>query len=270
MKVTKSDLFNREFKLSYILLVEDNPGDACLIREYLAEKGILALQIAHVDTLAKAQEQLTGSNFDVVLLDLNLPDSKGLDGFEVIHAMIPSLPIVILSGVEDEALAIQAVHKGAQDYLVKGEVNGQFLLRCMRYALERQHIRDEIEKERILSRSIVDTLEHPILVLDERMLVLRANRRFYQTFQVAPEETERQPLLDVAEGRLSHDRLLERLQHVMENKCDSIQLELSPVVVSGTKKRFVLHARVLYQSIDRPCLILISIEEKESSGSEDV
>src|ERR671933_197158 len=109
------------------LLVEDNPGDARLIREMLREAGA-------------GLEQLASSGADVMLLDLSLPDSGGFATFEAAHGAAPDVPIVVLSGLDDEALAVRAVQEGAQDSLVKGRVDGGIILRSMRYAIERQRL----------------------------------------------------------------------------------------------------------------------------------
>lgn len=133
-----------------VLLVEDNPGDARLIREMLAEGRATAWPIEHVDRLAPGLDRLARPGIDLVLLDLSLPDSQGLDTFRRTHAQAPQVPIVLLSGMTDETLAVQAVQEGAQDYLLKGQIDGPFLVRAMRYAIERQ--RAEEERRQLLAR----------------------------------------------------------------------------------------------------------------------
>jgi len=124
-----------------VLLVEDNPGDARLIQEYLrdAEGGF---RLVRVEALARGIEQLQASPVDVVLLDLSLPDSQGLETFETLHRFFPMVPVVVLSGLADEEVAVAAVRAGAQDYLVKGQVDGHLIGRAVRYAIERQHLED--------------------------------------------------------------------------------------------------------------------------------
>lgn len=132
-----------------VLLVEDNPSDVDLIQEAL-EEGALdpalsgpALRLEQVDRLAAALERLATGEIDVVLLDLSLPDSHGFETFVRLQAASPSTPVVILSGLDDEAMAIRAVREGAQDYLVKGQVDGKTLTRSIYYAVERKHAQDE-------------------------------------------------------------------------------------------------------------------------------
>jgi len=120
-----------------ILLIEDNPGDARLIREALAQAGDPAMQVEWVDRLAKGMERAAGGGFDVGILDLSLPDSRGLESFQRLHGHVPRLPVVVLTGLDDEELALKAVGDGAQDYLVKGAVKAAALTRVLRFAIER-------------------------------------------------------------------------------------------------------------------------------------
>lgn len=120
-----------------VLLVEDNPGDARLLRETLAGAGTTRFVITHVDRLAEAVARLARERFDVVLLDLHLPDSSGLETFSRAHENAPGAPIVVLTGLDDEDMAIRAVQAGAQDYLIKGQVPSTLLVRALRYAMER-------------------------------------------------------------------------------------------------------------------------------------
>lgn len=131
-----------------VLLIEDNPGDARLIREMLANVPAARLRLQHADRLAAGLERLEEA--DVVLLDLSLPDSHGLETFQRLRDAAPGLPVVVLTGLDDETLAVRAVQEGAQDYLPKGQVDGQLLVRSMRYAIERK--RAEEERARLLVR----------------------------------------------------------------------------------------------------------------------
>ena len=126
-----------------ILLIEDNPGDARLIREALSTAGE-ATEVQCADRLAKGLELLEHDRFDAVLLDLSLPDSRGLSTFEQLHRRAPSVPIVVLTGLDDEELALRAVREGAQDYLVKGAVKSSTILRIIRFAIERNRVMDSV------------------------------------------------------------------------------------------------------------------------------
>lgn len=120
-----------------VLIVEDNPGDARLLRETLATAGTPRFVVTHVDRLGEALNRLASERFDVVLLDLHLPDGEGLETFSRAHQNAPAAPIVVLTGLDDEDMAIRAVQAGAQDYLIKGQVPSTLLVRAVRYAMER-------------------------------------------------------------------------------------------------------------------------------------
>jgi serine phosphatase RsbU (regulator of sigma subunit) len=129
-----------------VLLIEDNPGDARLLRELLVEAGSTRFRLEHVLRLSAGLERLAAGGVDLVLLDLSLPDSRGLSTFHKTHACAPQVPLIVLSGLNDEELAIKTVQEGAQDYLVKGHADGLLLVRAMRYAIERK--RAEVELAR--------------------------------------------------------------------------------------------------------------------------
>ncbi|MBA3539525.1 MAG: response regulator [Deltaproteobacteria bacterium] len=132
--------------ITHILLVEDNPGDARLIREVLAEGTPFGHELTHVDRLKLGLERLAAHAVDVVLLDLSLPDARGLEGLRRAHASFPLIPIVVLTGVNDEALALEALQAGAQDYLVKGEADSRLIVKAIRYAIERGRAEEATRK----------------------------------------------------------------------------------------------------------------------------
>jgi DNA-binding NtrC family response regulator len=117
-----------------ILLVEDNPIDVALLREMLGEINTVQFELTHCNTLSRALTLLSKGSFGIILLDLSLPDGNVLDTVARTHAAAPHVPIVVMSGLGDEELAVRALHEGA---LVKGHVDSNLLIRAMRYALER-------------------------------------------------------------------------------------------------------------------------------------
>ena len=120
-----------------VLLVEDNPGDARLIQELLDETKPPFVDLTHAKTLAAAVQHLGTPGTDVIILDLSLPDSTGLETISGIQTKVSQIPVIVLTGLEDEELGLKAVQQGAQDYLVKGHVDGSLLTRAVRYAKER-------------------------------------------------------------------------------------------------------------------------------------
>jgi CheY-like chemotaxis protein len=123
-----------------VLLVEDNPVDVLLLREELSGLAGDNFIVSEVERLSEATQVLTTETFDVVLLDLGLPDSQGLDTFLELQKTTPDVPIVVMSGLDDESLAVEAVRKGAQDYLVKDKSDAFVLRRSIAYAIERQQL----------------------------------------------------------------------------------------------------------------------------------
>jgi signal transduction histidine kinase len=127
-----------------VLLVEDNLGDARLLYEGLEEALPGQFQMTHARRLSEALEYLWKETYHVVLLDLGLPDSHGIDTLVLTRAQAPSVPIVVLTGFQDESLGDQALKEGAQDYLVKGQVDSKLLARSMRYAIARKAVAEAL------------------------------------------------------------------------------------------------------------------------------
>jgi two-component system cell cycle response regulator len=127
-----------------VLLVEDNDIDADLTQDLLSEWSMEEFQITRAKTLAEGFAFLSHDRFDAVLLDLSLPDAFGLPTVRQVHAMNPTVPVVVLSGVADQSLALQAVQQGAQDYLVKGQGHPELLARSIRYAIERKRAEEHL------------------------------------------------------------------------------------------------------------------------------
>lgn len=124
--------------MTELLVVEDSPGDARLLREMFNDEKGVTTAMTHVATMADAERHLAGNVVDIVLLDLGLPDAQGLDAVRRAHAAAPGVPLVVLTGMDDERRALEALHEGAQDYLVKGQIDSRSLLRALRYAIERK------------------------------------------------------------------------------------------------------------------------------------
>ena len=143
----------------HVLLVEDNDDDALLIRESLSGT---ALEIDRAERLSTALAQLTLGKFDAVLLDLSLPDAWGLDTIRRLRREAAAVPIVVLTGLNDEEIAMRAVEEGAQDYLFKGQVDGHLLARSLRYAIQR-HRAEETLKERNRELLILQKISETIL-----------------------------------------------------------------------------------------------------------
>jgi signal transduction histidine kinase len=179
-----------EEKPIQVLLVEDDADDAMLLREMLAETERFEFEVRNVKRLDEALRVARAERFGVVLLDLSLPDSSGLDTFRDLHRELPELPVVVLTGLDDETVAVAAVHGGAQDYLVKGQANGSVLARSIRYAIERQrtsHYRALLtERERF--DTAVSQMSDGIIVTETDWRIATANRAACRLLDVAVDD----------------------------------------------------------------------------------
>jgi signal transduction histidine kinase len=149
-----------------VLLVEDNPGDAMLMRDLLEEPDAAAHgpapRVLDADRVSEARALLAAVRVDAVLLDLSLPDARGLDTVARVREAAPHLPIVVLTGLDDEAVAVQAVQAGAQDYLVKGAVTGLGVRRALRRAIERQRLLDAARRATRARDEVLGVVAHDL------------------------------------------------------------------------------------------------------------
>jgi PAS domain S-box-containing protein len=164
------------------LLVEDNPADERLIREIVKESPGETFHFEHVTRLDSARERLRRESFDVVLLDLGLPDSQGMQTLQAMQEASGGVPIVVLTGLDDEGFALEAVRAGAQDYLVKGRFGRELLVRTVRYAVERKLAEAKVLRERQRLHDVLETLPFMICLLTPGYRVAFANRGFRERF----------------------------------------------------------------------------------------
>jgi PAS domain S-box-containing protein len=170
------------------LLVEDNPGDARLLRETLADAGMTIVSVVHVTRLREAHARLAREHFDVVLLDLSLPDADGLETIVRTHEYAPCVPIVVLTGTDDEDLAVKAVRGGAQDYLVKGQGDGHLLVRAIRYAIERKRAEEVMARREEYFRSLIENALDIITTLSDEGAIRYASPAVERVLGYRPEE----------------------------------------------------------------------------------
>jgi len=182
-----------------ILLIEDNPGDARLIQEMLKEVPD-NLSIIVSQELKSGVEFLTSSDVDVVLLDLGLPDSSGIETLTKLQTQFPHLPVVITTSVDDEALAIRAVRQGAQDYLVKGLIDGILLRRTLLYSIERKQMQEALQHSETRYRTLVESAPDGIATIDPEARITDCNRALASLLGYSVEEVRGRPAGEFTPG----------------------------------------------------------------------
>jgi signal transduction histidine kinase len=195
-----------------VLLVEDSPSDAGLLRESLETNEFERFTFVLTETLAEAVALLRRESFDVLLLDLTLPDSSGADTFRRARAAAPHLPIVLLTGVEDERIGLEAVRHGIQDYLIKGQAYGRQTVRAIRFAIERKRSEELLKEAEIALQRERNQLE---VRVRERTAELSETNRALQA--------EMQQRQHAEEG---HRLVLRRLSEAQETERGRISREL--------------------------------------------
>ena len=173
-----------------VLLIEDNPGDVQFIQEMLVEANATRFELECVDQLAAGLVRLAANDIGVVLLDLDLPDSQGLATFAKAYAQSPRVPIVVMSGCADEDLAIKTVQEGAQDYLVKGQINSDLLVRAISSAIEHKRAEETLRAQALIFENIHDS----IVMTDLEGNIIRWNPAAERMFGYYKDEVFRKTL----------------------------------------------------------------------------
>ena len=180
-----------------ILLVEDNPGDVRLIQVYLAEAGMASSELTHTDRLADGIRRVGEVDFDVVLLDLSLPDASGLETVTKMHEAAATRPIVVLTGLNDGTVAREALRKGAQDYLMKGQIDSPLLVRAIHYAIERKQAETALRESEERYRDLFENATDLIQSVGPAGNFIFTNRRWRETLGYSEDEVARLTLFDV-------------------------------------------------------------------------
>lgn len=167
-----------------LLVVEDTDADFRLVVEYLKESRMASFEITRSQTLSDALKALSENKPDAVLADLGLPDSRGLTIVDKISKADPNIAIIVLTGLDDEKMGIDALNKGAQDYLVKGRLQGELLDKSIRYAIERKQAEEEVKRSEQKLRTILEAIPSTILIMDDHLMVKTVNGASKQTFGI--------------------------------------------------------------------------------------
>src|SRR6202048_125547 len=152
--------------IKVLLLVEDNPADVRLLREMFREQGAHRTELTQVETMGQAEKHLAGGAVDIILLDLGLPDAQGLESIRRARAVAPHVPLVVLTALEDESMAAQALQAGVQDYLIKGQIDARGLLRALRYAVERKSMQEELFEEKERAQVTLNSIGDAVICTD--------------------------------------------------------------------------------------------------------
>jgi signal transduction histidine kinase len=158
-----------------VLLIEDSPSDAALLQERIILSSDRSISVSIVQSLREAGESLANNHTDAVLLDLTLPDSMGLDTVRWARRVCSNLPVVVLTGVNDEQTGVEAVRMGIQDYLVKGQVDSLTIVRAIRYSIERKRFEEALAGERANLQAIFDAVNVGMFLIDEKGHLKRVN-----------------------------------------------------------------------------------------------
>ncbi len=179
MAIKEPELLDPEVPPMNVLVVEDNPTQSTLLRLHLRKLGFT---VDCVTTLSACLERLTKPGIDVVLLDLSLPDSSGIESFYRVHSLSENMPIVVLSALDDQQVALEALHNGAQDYLIKGRVSDDSIVRCLRYAIERNRVETALRQSERITRLIIDNSLDAFIAIDEEGIITDWNLQAEKLF----------------------------------------------------------------------------------------
>lgn len=182
-----------------ILLIEDDPADARLLREMFNDRRSPDVQLVHVELMSDAEALVARNPFQAILLDLGLPDAEGIEAVQRIRLAAPRTPLIVLTGRNDESMATRTLQEGAQDYLLKGQIDAAGLLRAIRYAIERKATQQALMQERELAQVTLNCLGEAVTCTDTAGNI---------TFMNLAAETMSGWRLHEARGRHVHDIFL--------------------------------------------------------------
>jgi diguanylate cyclase (GGDEF)-like protein/PAS domain S-box-containing protein len=152
--------------IKVLLLVEDNPADVRLLREMIHEQALHQTELTQVETMGQAEKHLAANAVDIILLDLGLADAQGLQSIRRARAVAPGVPLVVLTGLDDESMAARALQEGVQDYLIKGQIDARGLLRALRYAVERKTMQEELFEEKERAQVTLNSIGDAVICTD--------------------------------------------------------------------------------------------------------
>jgi signal transduction histidine kinase len=218
-----------ETDIEGILLVEDNPGDAKLFEHHLDSESFTGVasgsDLSHVETLTDGIAELENGQYDVVFLDLGLPESSGIESLDRLMAEDPDVPVIVLTGLDDRERAVRAIQRGAQDYLVKGEISGDTLARSLRYAVERRVRTRELKRQKEQMEFFNSILRHDML---NALNVILARAEMLEESLDGDEQESAESIVSWSHNIIE---LTDRVRSVLDTLTDDSDLELKPIDV---------------------------------------
>ncbi|MEN6329605.1 MAG: response regulator [Methanobacteriaceae archaeon] len=248
-----------------ILLVEDNPGDVVIIGEILKEIHGVKFKVTHSNKLHSGMENLKNNDFDILLLDLNLPDSQGLETFKNMNQKAPDLPIIILTGFSDEEMAISSVGEGAQDYLVKGQIDSQLLAKSIKYAIERKGIERELRKSEEKYRLMVEKIQSGVFLINSENKLKYVNEAMAQMLGYSVTDMLDKDIFKFTVPQEEY-KLKDHLRSLKKRPAQTYELEF--ITNKGSKVCFLIATSALYKGDDYLGSISIMTDISARKGME--
>ena len=199
-----------------LLLIEDEKRDVRLIQAMLGAAKDVFFDVQCADRLSAALKRLSQGGVDVVLLDLSLPDSSGLETFAKVHKQVPSVPIVVMTGLDDAGVGTEAVKRGAQDYLIKGQTDQGLLARSLKYAIERHRTQEELRRSDERFRALSENSSDAVVIVDRNLAVLYESPSFERLFGYKAEDFLGRGALEFIYPE-DMPRLLKTIDRVLKN-----------------------------------------------------
>jgi DNA-binding NarL/FixJ family response regulator len=242
-----------------VLMIEDNMGDARLISEMIKEVRRVNIKLEHSLRLTTGLERLSKGGIDVVLLDLGLPDSTGLDSLKKVGAVASTIPVVVLTGFEDEEIGLKAVQLGAQDYLIKLQIDSNLLVRCLRYAIERKRMDQKLQEKEEENQAILDALPDLIFQLNKEGMFLSFKGFNDDIF----------PAWDVYKGKSIYDyypsEIAEKTMYHLKESLSSCATQIYEYQLTTDNILHSYESRMVLNGQDKVLVIVRNVGEKKIS-----
>lgn len=243
-----------------LLVVEDEPTDLLVIQATLRAAAVGPLEVSHVESLAEARQALEETEPDLVLLDLTLPDSRGLDTLLAVLECSPQVPIVVMTGTDDEAVGQQAVEQGAQDFLVKGQVDPRLLSRSIRYAIQRKRAEREVRDSEERFRTIFHGGPLAMATLGPEGELLQVNETLCHLFGRHREELEGTPFRDLLDRSAVADPP-EGLRELLGGQCARYRGEVRGRAAGPSHPWLAITASEIRNHADQRVCVLVMLED---------